>query len=113
MEDNKKLIESLLAQAVDYGKTSYELVKLKAVNKTSDVGSSFIPIFIVLLILAFVFFFLNTGLALWIGEFTGRAFLGFILVGAFYLVSGLLMYVFLHRWLKKTVRNYIIEQLLK
>jgi hypothetical protein len=43
MEENKKLIESLLEKATEYGKTSFELVKLKALDKTSDVVSSFIP----------------------------------------------------------------------
>ena len=38
MEDNAKLIESLLERAVEYGKTSLELVKLKALDKTSDVS---------------------------------------------------------------------------
>jgi len=37
MEDNTKLLESLFEKATDYGKTSLELVKLKTVEKTTDV----------------------------------------------------------------------------
>ena len=43
MEDNKKLFESLIDRATDYGRTSFELVKLKAVDKASDVVSSVVP----------------------------------------------------------------------
>ena len=43
MEDFAKLVEPLLQSAVDYGKTSYELVKLKTIDKTSDIVSSSIP----------------------------------------------------------------------
>jgi len=52
MENNAKLIESLLERDTEYGKTSYELIKLKALDKTSDVVSSFIPHSIVLVIIA-------------------------------------------------------------
>ena len=58
MEDKTNIFESLLERASDYGKTSYELVKLKAVDKTSDVVSSFIPhtvVFIMKLSLSYFF----------------------------------------------------------
>ena len=41
MEDNINLIELLLEKATEYGKTSYDLVKLKTIDKTSDGLSSF------------------------------------------------------------------------
>ena len=34
MEDNAKLIESILERTAEYGKTTFELVKLKALDKT-------------------------------------------------------------------------------
>lgn len=43
MEENKQLLESLVDRATNYGKTCFELVKLRAVDKTSDVVSSVIP----------------------------------------------------------------------
>lgn len=52
MEDNAKMIESLLEKEIDYGKTSYELGKLKALDKTSDVVSLFMPHSVVFFLVA-------------------------------------------------------------
>lgn len=113
MEDNTKLIESLLDRTVEYGKASFELVKLKALDKTSDAVSSLIPNIIVLVLTAVFMLFLNLGLALWLGEILGRIFYGFFVVGAFYGLAGIVLHFFMHKWLKTTVSNFIIKQVLK
>ena len=59
MEDNAKLIESLIEKATDYGKTTFELAKLKALDKTSDIASSFIPHSAVIILIASFLLFLN------------------------------------------------------
>jgi hypothetical protein len=113
MEDNTKLIESLLEKVADYGKSSYELVKLKALDKTSDAVSSFIPHSVVLVIIAVFMLFLNLGLAFWIGEILGKTFFGFFAVAAFYGLTGIVLHFFMRKWLKKVVSNYFIKQMLK
>lgn len=112
-EANEKLIESLLERVTDYGKTTYELVKLKALDKTTDAVSSFIPHSIVLILIAIFMLFANLGLALWLGEFIGKIFYGFLVVAAFYGIIGIIIHFFMHKWIKKLVSNYIIKQLLK
>jgi fatty acid desaturase len=113
IEYNKKLLESLVDRATDYGKTSFELVKLKAVDKTSDVVSSVIPHAIVIVLFASFMLFFNLGLALWFGEILGKLFYGFFLVAAFYVTVGTAVHLFMHKSLKKLIRNYVIQQLLK
>jgi hypothetical protein len=113
MEDDAKLVESLLVKATEYTKTSLELVKLKALDKTSDVVSSLIPHSVVLIIITSFMIFLNLGLAFWLGEILGKTFLGFFVVAAFYLVTGIVLHFFMHNWLKKLICNYIIKQALK
>ena len=113
MEEKSNLIESLIERATDYGKTSYELLKLKAIDKTSDVVSTVIPYsFVFLMIAAFMLFF-NLGLAFWLGEILGKIFYGFFIVAAFYLLIVAVIYFFMHKWLKKVIGNFIIKQLLK
>jgi hypothetical protein len=113
MEEKSNLIESLLDSATDYGKTSYELVKLKAIDKTSDVVSTVIPYsFVFVMIAAFMLFF-NLGLAFWLGEMLGKIFYGFFIVAAFYLLVMAVVYFFMYKWLKKIISNFIIKQLLK
>jgi fatty acid desaturase len=113
MEDRAKLIESLLERAAEYGKASYELVKLKALDKTSDAVSSFIPHSVVFVLIAVFILFLNLGLAFWLGKILGEIFLGFFVVATFYALIGIVMHFFMHKWLKKVICNYIIKNVLK
>jgi hypothetical protein len=113
MEDNTKLIEELLERATEYGKKSFELVKLKAVDKISDVISSIIPNVVVFLLVASFMVFFNIGLAFWLGEMLGKICYGFFVVAAFYGIAGIVLHFFLHKWLKRNICNYINKQVLK
>lgn len=113
MEDHSKLIESLIERATEYGKTSYELVKLKVVDKTSDGISSLIPQTIVLFVLCSVLLFLNLGVSCWIGEILGEFFYGCFVVAAFYALVAFIIYFFLRKWLKRVFHDYFINQFLK
>lgn len=113
MEENGKLLESLLEKASEYGKTSLELAKLKALDKTTDVVSSLIPHSVVILLLASFMLFLNLGLALWLGDILGKAFYGFFVVAAFYFLAGIFIHFFMHNWIKKLVGNSFIKHILK
>jgi hypothetical protein len=113
MDDNSKLLESLLDKATEYGKTSYELAKLKAVDKTTDVISSFFPFTVVVVLIASFLLFFNLGLAFWLGEILGKTFYGFFIVASFYLLMGAIIYFFMYKWLKKIICNYLIKKLLK
>jgi fatty acid desaturase len=113
MEDNAKSVESLLEKAVDYGKTSYELIKLKALDKTSDVVSSFIPHSVFFVLIAAFMLFFNLGLAFWLGQILGKICFGFFVVAAFYGITGIVLHFFMHKRIKKLICNYIIKHVLK
>jgi hypothetical protein len=113
MEDNSNPIESLFEKATEYGKTSLELAKLKALDKTTDVVSSMVPHSIVLILLATFLLFLNLGLALWLGDILGKAFYGFFVVAAFYILAGIFIHFILHDSIKKRVGNYLVKIILK
>jgi hypothetical protein len=113
MEENGKLIESILESSAEFGKTTFELVKLKALDKTTDVVSSLFPSSIVFSLIVIFMFFLNLGLALWLGEILGKIYYGFFVVAAFYGILGIVMRLFMHKWLKKVAGNFFIKQVLK
>ena len=113
MENIVDSIESLLESAADYGKTSYDLVKLKTIYKTTDVVSSIIPHAIVFLILMSFLLFLNLGVAFYLGEIFGNIFYGFFVVALFYGIIGLVVHFLMHDRLKKKISNFIIKQALK
>ena len=113
MENNTSLLESLLENGVEYGKTSCKLYKLKAIDKTSDVVSSFIPRLIVVGFISSFLLFLSLGLAFWLGEILGNAYFGFFLIAGFYGITGILVTLFLSKRIKEVAYNGLIKQLLK
>jgi len=113
MDDNANVIESMLERVAGYGKTSYELIKLKAIDKASDIISTLIPLYIVTGFFLFFVLFLSLGLALWLGEIFGKTFYGFFLLSACYGIIGIFVRVFMYKWLKTLVCNNFIKQLLK
>lgn len=113
MEDNTTLLESLLERASEYGKTSFELIKLKTLDKTTDVVSTLVPHSVVFVLIATFVLFLNLGLALWLGDILGKTFYGFFVVAAFYILAGIIIHFFMHKWVKKLVGNYFIKHMLK
>ena len=113
LDDNVKLIESLLENATEYGKTSYELIKLKTLDKTSDVVSTIIPHSVVFVIFVLFTLFFNLGLAFWLGEILGNSYYGFFVIAAFYGIVALVIQLFFHNRLKQKIYNYMVKQLFK
>ena len=113
MEDQTGTIESLIERAAEYGKSSFELAKLKALDKTTDVVSSITSRYVVILFISSFLLFINLGLALWLGEILGKIYYGFFIVAAFYCLGGILVHFFLHKWFKKLFGDFFIKQVLK
>lgn len=113
MEDKATPIETLLERAEAYGKTSINLLKLKAIDKTAEIVSNLISWIIVITVVALFFMVLNIGIAFWIGEILGKTYLGFFVVSAFYALLGIIFQLFSNRWIKKPISNSIISQLVK
>jgi len=113
MQENTKLIVSLFEKATEFGKTSIELAKLKAIDKTSDVVSSFIPHSFVFVIISSFLVFFNLGIAFWLGKMLGETYFGFFIVAAFYGIMGLVFHFFFHKWIKRLIYNSIIKKVLK
>ncbi len=112
MEHNTLFVEPLLIKAEAYGKTSYELIKLKAIDKTSDVLSSGVSRGSVVLVLSIFIAMLNVGVALWLGDLLGKSYYGFFCVAGFYALCGFILYFYMHNWIKERVSNSIILQML-
>jgi len=113
MTENANTIESLIERTTEYGKSSFELIKLKTLDKTSDVISSLVPNFIVAVFIFSFILFASVGLALWLGQITGQTCYGFFIVGFSYGIVGIFIHLFMHKWLKRIVGNNIIKQVLK
>jgi hypothetical protein len=113
MEDIKNSLDSLLDSAEEYGKTSIELLKLKTLDKTSDVASTIISRAIAIFILFMFFLIITIGIAIWLGEIIGKYSYGFFIVAAFYGLTGIILFFFMHKRIKTLINNSIIKQIFK
>jgi fatty acid desaturase len=113
MEDNTELLESLLERASEYGKTSFELLRLKTLEKATDIVSSLVPQSIAIMLIVSFILFLNLGIALWLGDILGKLFWGFFVIAAFYILAGIVIHFFMHNWIKKLVSDYFIKRVTK
>jgi len=113
MNQQTGLIEELIEKVEQYGKTTIELVKLKTLDKSSDVISNLISWLIVAIFAVLFFLILNIGLALWIGELMGKSYYGFFVISGFYALLALVFGIFRKQLIKNPVNNSIIEQVLE
>ncbi len=105
--------ESLFIKTREYAETNIELNKLKAVDKTSDILSTFISKMIVLLVFIIFIFIVNIGIALLLGEYLGKTFYGFFVLAGFYLIAGFIFISMRKKWFKEPITNMIIQKFLK
>jgi hypothetical protein len=111
MEATTNSIESLFESVEAYGKTTYELSKLKALDATTTVASSLISRLVIMMLATLFVFVLSTGIALMIGEMMGKIYYGFFIVAAFYLIAALIAHYTLDNVVKKSMSNLIMSQL--
>lgn len=113
MDNSTTTIEKLIEKAEIYSKTSLELCKYEAVNKTADIFS-YLAVKTALFVVVVLFLLLvNVGFALWIGQELGEIFYGFFVVAFGYMCLGFLLYIFRDEWVKTPVSNFIINKMKK
>jgi len=112
MENQVHSFESLFGRAGEYLETRLQLMKLKSVDKSSDMISSLVSSLTIILLISFSLIIISIGLALWIGEQIGKSYYGFFIVGGFYIIIALIAYLFRERLLKGPVANLFINETL-
>lgn len=113
MKEKENILEPLWQKAEDYGKTSFELLKLKSIDKASDVISTILPNLLVIIFTIIFMVFINLGIAFWLGKIWDSVYFGFFAVAAFYGLCGIIIYSFLRDKIKESIRNLIIKLLQK
>ena len=113
MNDIPTPIENLFEKAEEYGKTTLELIKLKAIDKSAEVLSSLVASLVIFMVIILLVVLSSLGLSLWIGEALGKTYYGFFAVSGFYAVIALLLYLFKSKWIKYPISDSIISQMMK
>lgn len=113
MENIANNIELLYDKAEKYTSTSVKLLKLNAVDKTSDLVASLSLVTALIAILAIFSLFINIAISLYLGKILNDYALSFLIVSGFYLFIGILVFIFREKWIKIPIGNLIISKLMK
>ncbi|MEO6327306.1 MAG: phage holin family protein [Ginsengibacter sp.] len=111
MENRTTSIESLFERVKNYIETRIELLKLKAIDKSSSFVSVLATYAIVFTFFWCFFLLLNIGIALLIGELIGTLYYGFFILAAFYAIVGFVLLKYKNKWLKKPMINMMVKGL--
>lgn len=113
MENITTHIELLYKKAEQYSKTSFELLQLNTIDKTSDVISSLSVVISISIIVAMFTLFINIGISLFIGKLLNDYAMGFFLVSGFYFIVAIIVFIFRKTLIKIPIDNLIVSKLLK
>ena len=106
-------IETIVSKTGDLVETKAELWKLKTVGKVSETFSSIISIIAIVLLASVALIIISFGAAFWIGEELGKVYYGFLIVGAFYALVGLCVFLMRKSLIKEPMSNLIIDKIIK
>ena len=95
-----------------YIKTNVELVKLEMVERISVVGSGLIATLAIVIAVAFSMLFISLSAAFYLSAYFDNSYIGFAIVGAFYLLVGLLLLAAGKGLIERPMRDKIIEKIL-
>lgn len=113
MRETFDKIEETVDHVKTYVNTKIEQVKLGAAEKASDMISIFIAKLFAAGVLFFFVLFLSEAAAIGLGEFLGKAWLGYLIVAGIYLGLGLIIWYARERLLRIPIMNAIIARLFK
>lgn len=113
MKDKAIIVEMLVEKVEDYAKTSLELYKLKAIDKSTDVFTSVASRIIIITIIALFFLLVTLGLCYYLGDVLGKTHYGFFAVAGMYFVASAILLIFRRSWLEMPLNDYIVRQIFK
>ena len=109
MQLNEK-VEDLTDSLKEYVDTNYELIKLEVIEYSSVVSSGIISTLIVGGMLVFFSFFISLYVAYYLSDLLEGRFMGFAIVGVFYMLLAIVTYVFRKKLIQIPVCNSIIRK---
>lgn len=105
-DDVKENFSDAEHSARSYIESSRELYKLKGFKVLMKAVMVFVKIASVGIMLILAMLFLSISASFWIGSELGETFLGFLIVGGFYLAVGLLIYLLRHSLRRPLLKKF-------
>jgi len=111
METLKQKGGRLLESLADYVELSLRLFALQSADKSARLASGFLTIVVLTLVFIFSLIMLSIGAAILISFLLHRAWIGFVILGAFYLLVGIILIVVRKKIISTPILNLIIPAL--
>ena len=111
--NSQDTIKTLIDKSKDYLETKIELTKLKTIDKSADVLSAVVVIVSMIFIGSLVIILISIGLALFLGRLLGAYHYGFFVMGGFYAIVLLVIFIQREKWIKTPISNGLINKMLK
>lgn len=113
MENQSTPVESLVDSVKDYVETRLDLLRLKAIDKSSSFLSLLISMLVIILIGFISIMLFSVGIALLLGDLLGNSYYGFFIVTVLYIITGLVLYSSREKVLKTPIANSMINKLME
>lgn len=113
MKNEPNIADTLFERMKEFSFAYAELIKLKAINVATEIISAIIPDVVFSLLIFTVALLFTIGIAIWLGGVMGELYLGFLLIGSFYLVIGLISHFIMRGWFKRRLGNYFIKNIFR
>lgn len=111
-ERESSQFEDLFQSTRSYIDTQLQLLKLKSVQKASQLFSVAATVLLLSVLGLMALILLSIGLSLYLGKVLGSYFLGFFLTGGIFIVTALIIFSFRKRLLQIALSNWLIRLLL-
>jgi hypothetical protein len=112
MQEHPTDIDILLSDAGDFLKTRTTLYKYKAIESLADVSGSLVSGLALLVMVFAMLLLFSVGFALLIGEWLGKGYYGFFIVGGVYALITLILFAGRHKLLKEAFSNMLVRKIL-
>jgi hypothetical protein len=111
--EEKHIFESLAGDVKKYIETRISLAKLQAVEQGSRIAGSIMTAVIAVIVFSLFLIFASIAVAFLISESTGKGYMGFVYVGGFYLLLGIIILLMKEKLIIGPVTNSFIRKILK
>lgn len=104
-------IEILAEDVKQYVSTSFDLIKLETAERASIVGTGMISGMLLGMFGMLFVFFVSLGAGFYLSTILGNSYLGFVIVGGFYLVLIFILSLIKKEFIDKYVRDKVIQKI--
>jgi hypothetical protein len=105
-------LKTVIDDLNDYVETRIDLVKFKTIDNSATVLSTLATGIVITLGIFLFLFLLCIGLSFYLGELLGKSYYGFFLVGGFFSLAIIILYLNRQKWLRGPFADMLVRNLL-